>query len=104
QVQQALLIYQSVLFSSLLPPYVAATLISELISDLEKLEALLDGVMTDAIYAEVVGHGEICSARLMSAVLTLRDIESACLEARDFLRAERAVQPQLDDVQSLPLL
>ncbi|WP_168428817.1 bifunctional aspartate kinase/homoserine dehydrogenase II [Erwinia amylovora] len=104
QVQQALRRYQSDLISSLLPPDVAATLIAELISDLEKLAALLDGVMTDAIYAEVVGHGEIWSARLMSAVLTLRDIEAACLDARDFLRAERAVQPQVDEVKSLPLL
>jgi aspartokinase len=30
---------------------------------------LLDGGITDAVYAEVVGHGEVWSARLMAAVL-----------------------------------
>lgn len=104
QVQQTLRRYQSDLIGSLLPPEAAASLIAEFISDLEKLAALLDGVISDAVYAEVVGHGEIWSARLMSAVLALRDIDAGWLDARHFLRAERAVQPQVDEAKSLPLL
>lgn len=74
------------------------------IQDLEKLAALLDGKITEAVYAEVVGHGEIWSARLMSAVLNMRDIAATWLDARDFLRAERAAQPQVDEAKSRPLL
>ncbi len=47
------------------------------------------------IYAEVVGHGEIWSARLMSALLNKLDMDAVWLDARRFLRAERAAQPQL---------
>ncbi|WP_338559270.1 bifunctional aspartate kinase/homoserine dehydrogenase II [Erwinia sp. E_sp_B04_7] len=104
QVQQALRRYQSELIASLLPPEKADDLISAFIHDLEKLAALLDGKITDAVYAEVVGHGEIWSARLMAAVLTLRDIKACWLDARDFLRAERAAQPEVDEGKSWPLL
>lgn len=104
QVQQALRRYQSELIASLLPADKADDLISAFIHDLEKLAALLDGKITDAVYAEVVGHGEIWSARLMAAVLTLRDIKACWLDARDFLRAERAAQPEVDEGKSWPLL
>nr|WP_314425634.1 bifunctional aspartate kinase/homoserine dehydrogenase II [uncultured Erwinia sp.] len=104
QVQQALRRYQSELIGSLLPPETADPLIAEFIHDLEKLAALLDGPLSDNVYAEVVGHGEIWSARLMSAVLKQRDIDASWLDARDFLRAERAAQPQVDEGKSLLLL
>ncbi|MCX0498792.1 bifunctional aspartate kinase/homoserine dehydrogenase II [Erwinia billingiae] len=104
QVQQALRRYQSELIASLLPPAQADGMIAEFIHDLEKLAALLDGNITDAVYAEVVGHGEIWSARLMAAVLTLQDIASSWLDAREFLCAERAAQPEVDEGKSWPLL
>jgi len=104
QVQQALRRYQSELISGLLPPDVADGLISEFIHDLERLAGLLDGTITDAVYAEVVGHGEVWSARLMAAVLNQQGLEAAWLDARDFLRAERAAQPQVNEGLSYPLL
>lgn len=104
QVQQALRRYQSDLINTLLPPEVADTLITPFIHDLEKLAALLDGKITEAVYAEVVGHGEIWSARLMAAVLNSQDIAAGWLDARDFLCAERAAQPQVDEGKSAPLL
>ncbi len=104
QVQQALRRYQSELIASLLPPAQADGMIAEFIHDLEKLAALLDGKITDAVYAEVVGHGEIWSARLMAAVLTRQDIASSWLDAREFLCAERAAQPEVDEGKSWPLL
>ena len=104
QVQQALRRYQSELIASLLPADQADGLIGQFIHDLEKLAALLDGNITEAVYAEVVGHGEIWSARLMAAVLSLRDIEASWLDARLFLRAERAAQPEVDEGKSWPLL
>ncbi|MBA0189830.1 bifunctional aspartate kinase/homoserine dehydrogenase II [Pectobacterium odoriferum] len=104
QVQQALRRYHSELIAGLLPAQEAETLTAQFIRDLERLAALLDGKMTDAVYAEVVGHGEIWSARLMSAVLNHRDMNAAWLDARDFLCAERAAQPQVDEGRSWPLL
>lgn len=81
QVQQALRRYQSELIAGLLPAAVADGLISEFIHDLERLAALLDGTITDAVYAEVVGHGEIWSARLMAAVLNQQGIDAAARRA-----------------------
>src|SRR5476649_565904 len=104
QVQQSLRRYQQQLFSGLLAPDLADRMMAEFISDLERLAVLLDGPITDAVYAEVVGHGEIWSARLMSALLCCRDIDAVWLDARDFLRAEYAVQPQVDEALSWPLL
>jgi len=104
QVQQALRRYQSELICGLLPPEMSDGLVSEFIHDLERLAGLLDGAVTDAVYAEVVGHGEIWSARLMAAVLNHQGIEAAWLDAREFLRAERAAQPQVNEGLSWPLL
>ncbi|UBN54323.1 bifunctional aspartate kinase/homoserine dehydrogenase II [Pantoea agglomerans] len=104
QVQQALRRYHSELIAGLLPAEYAEPLIANFIRDLEKLAALLDGTISDAVYAEVVGHGEVWSARLMAAVLSQRDIDACWLDARDFLRAERAAQPQVDEGKSWPLL
>jgi aspartokinase/homoserine dehydrogenase 2 len=97
QVQQSLRRYQSELIAGLLPADVADGLISAFTHDLERLAALLDSGITDAVYAEVVGHGEVWSARLMAAVLQHLGVEAAWLDARDFLRAERAAQPQVDE-------
>lgn len=104
QVQQNLRRYQSELISGLLSPADAEGLLSAFILDLERLAALLDAPITDAVYAEVVGHGEIWSARLMAALLSQLDMEAQWLDARDFLRAERAAQPQIDEGRSWPLL
>ncbi|EPE7890087.1 TPA: bifunctional aspartate kinase/homoserine dehydrogenase II [Yersinia enterocolitica] len=104
QVQQNLRRYQHDLISGLLSPEMAEPLISEFIHDLERLADLLDNKVDDATYAEVVGHGEIWSARLMSAVLNKLDMDADWLDARSFLRAERAAQPQIDEGRSYPLL
>ncbi|WP_413727400.1 bifunctional aspartate kinase/homoserine dehydrogenase II [Sodalis sp. RH19] len=104
QVQQTLRRYQQQLFAGLLPPDLADAMMTEFIRDLERLAVLLDGAVTDSVYAEVVGHGEIWSARLMAAVLNCQDIEAVWLDARDFLRAEYAAQPQVDEGRSWPLL
>ncbi|CNJ50360.1 bifunctional aspartate kinase/homoserine dehydrogenase II [Yersinia mollaretii] len=104
QVQQSLRRYQHDLINGLLSPEMAEPLISEFIHDLERLAGLLDNKVDDAIYAEVVGHGEIWSARLMAAVLNKLDMKASWLDARSFLRAERAAQPQIDEGRSYPLL
>ncbi len=62
--EQTLRRYQCDLISGLLPAEEADSLISAFVSDLERLAALLDSGINDAVYAEVVGHGEVWSARL----------------------------------------
>ncbi len=104
QVQQSLRRYQTELIGGLVEPAAADTLIAAFIHDLERLAGLLDGGVTEAVYAEVVGHGEVWSARLMAAVLNQLGMEAAWLDARAFLRAERAAQPQVDEGLSYPLL
>ncbi|OWO83295.1 bifunctional aspartate kinase/homoserine dehydrogenase II [Photorhabdus luminescens] len=104
QVQQVLRRYQQDLIRGLLPETVAEELVTRFIADLEKLSTLLDKPVSDVTYAEVVGHGEIWSARLMSAVLEAQGIPSAWVDARQFLRAERSAQPQIDIALSQPLL
>ena len=104
QVQQYLRRYQQDLINGLLPEEKASKLTRLFIEDLERLSALLDKPINDASYAEVVGHGEIWSARLMSEVLQESGMQSVWLDARAFLRAERAAQPQVDEPQSRQLL
>ncbi len=104
QVQQSLRRYQQELIRGLLPDTVAEELSSLFIADLERLSALLDKPITDITYAEVVGHGEIWSARLMAAVLENQGMPSTWLDARQFLRTERVAQPQVDVGLSQPLL
>ncbi|MBD2804126.1 bifunctional aspartate kinase/homoserine dehydrogenase II [Xenorhabdus sp. ZM] len=104
QIQQSLRRYQQELIRGLLPETVAEELVAKFVADLERLSALLDKPVTEITYAEVVGHGEIWSARLMAAVLEEQGIASEWLDARQFLRAERAAQPQVDVALSQPLL
>ncbi|MEX9755900.1 bifunctional aspartate kinase/homoserine dehydrogenase II [Providencia vermicola] len=104
QVQQYLRRYQQELINGLLSEEKAAQLNHQFVEDLERLSTLLDKPINDASYAEVVGHGEIWSARLMSAVLQEAGMQSECLDARAFLRAERAAQPQVEESQSRQLL
>ena len=103
-VQQALRQYQNDLIHALLPVEQAQQLSLQFIADLERLARLLDTGVTDAVYAEVVGHGEIWSARLMAALLTQKGLDAVWLDARTFLCAERAAQPQVDENLSRPLL
>jgi len=66
--------YHSELISGLLPPESEEPLITEFTQDFELLATLLDGKITDARYAEMVGYGEIWSAHLMATVLNKRDM------------------------------
>lgn len=107
QVQLQLRHYQIELIETLLPELKANQVKSQLIQDLETLSALLDSEEQQgsaATYAEVVGQGEIWSARLMSEVLQSKGIKAEFVDARNFLRTERAAQPQVNEAESRPLL
>ncbi|CAK9887001.1 MAG: Bifunctional aspartokinase/homoserine dehydrogenase 2 [Candidatus Erwinia impunctatus] len=102
QVQQTLRRYQIALIESLVSVEAAAELKKALIQSLEKIATLIDGPMSNAIYAEIVGQGEVWSARLMATLLSELGIPAHWLDARDFLYAERAAQPQIDEELSRP--
>lgn len=104
QIQQSLHNYHTELISGLLPPEIALPLISKFIYDLRYSAVMLNNKITDQGYAAVVGQGEIWSARLMAALLNNLAVQSVWLDARDFLRAERSVQPKVDKCSSYPLL
>lgn len=70
------------------------------ISALGELEAPL----SEAQKAKVQGHGEVWSSRLLAALLTQQDLPSVAIDSRNFLRAERATQPEVDSARSWPLV
>lgn len=104
QVQQSIRRYQQDLIIGLLPGTKGQVLKLAFLADLDRLSTLVEKTIHDDIYAEIVGHGEIWSARLMSAVLEEFGLPSHWLDARLFLRAEFAAQPQVDETLSRPLL
>ncbi len=104
QIQQQLRRYQTELITSLLSAESAKILLAHLVQDLELIAHLLDSGSSDVIYAQVVGFGELWSARLMTEVLIQKGMPACCIDARDCLRAERSAQPEVDEKQSKPLL
>ncbi|OBW91110.1 aspartate kinase [Gallibacterium genomosp. 3] len=65
------------------------------VDDTLYLSSLLDKPFSEAIYAEVVGHGEIWSTRLVAAYLNQQGIPAVFVDARDFMVAERTVLPKV---------
>ena len=104
QARQTLQRYQTTLISDLLPEVQANVLIFQFNDDIQRLAKLLENPLNDVIYAEVTGHGEIWSARLMAQVLQEQGMAAQWLDARTFLCAERAAQPEVDTARSQPLL
>ncbi|MFP3014511.1 MAG: bifunctional aspartate kinase/homoserine dehydrogenase II [Arsenophonus sp.] len=74
------------------------------LADIERLIELLNKPIYNDIYAEIVGHGEIWSARLMSVVLEEYGLSNHWLDSRLFLRAEFSAQPKVNETLSFPLL
>lgn len=102
RVQQTLRRYHSDLISGLLPPESAEPLIAEFIQDLERGGAAgrqrRRGVLRRSGRArrDLVGAPDGGGAQPRTC--------RRRLDARDFLRAERAAQPQVDEGRSYPLL
>lgn len=93
--------YQSELIEQLLedPTHLLDLLYGE-ISALGELSIPLDTKQE----ARVLGHGEIWSSRLLSALLNQKELSSVAIDSRDFLRAEAGTQPEVDRARSWPLL
>ena len=84
QAQKNLHDYQYQLIDGLLLPEMAQLLAASFIQDMKFITELLNGRVNDAVYAEVVGHGEIWSARLMAALLNQQGLGASWLDARRF--------------------
>ncbi|WMY96068.1 MAG: bifunctional aspartate kinase/homoserine dehydrogenase II [Arsenophonus sp.] len=104
KVQESIRSYQENLIIGLLSKKKANLLKLNFLSDFTHLISLLNKPIDNDIYSEIVGHGEIWSARLMSAVLEEFGISSQWLDARLFLRAEHSSHPEIDEIASRPLL
>jgi aspartokinase/homoserine dehydrogenase 2 len=64
----------------------------------------LTSPLTEAEKAAVLGHGEMWSSRLLSALLNQNELPSVAQDARAFLRAEAGTQPEVEFGTSYPLI
>ncbi len=79
------------------------SLLKQLNAEISAIGELLSP-LSDSVAANVLGHGEVWSSRLLSALLNQQALSSISIDSRDFLRAERGTQPEVDRARSWPLL
>jgi bifunctional aspartokinase / homoserine dehydrogenase 2 len=96
--------FQQHLIEALVDGEQADRLLSQLHAELSELAKLSGLEITESVRSSILGHGELWSARLLAALLNSKDMLAVSLDSRDFLRAERAVQPEVDRTLSRPLL
>ncbi|WP_261816481.1 bifunctional aspartate kinase/homoserine dehydrogenase II [Vibrio gallicus] len=95
--------YQNALISELLPPTLAQPLQQALNAEISGIGAL-NAPLSEPQKAAVLGHGEVWSSRLLSALLNHEQMPAIALDSRDFLRAEIGTQPEIDRNLSWPLI
>ncbi|MFT8229594.1 MAG: bifunctional aspartate kinase/homoserine dehydrogenase II [Enterobacterales bacterium] len=95
--------FQCDLINNILFPKNIENLYLKFISDINRLSNIINGLITENIYSEIIGYGEIWSARLLSSFLQQENINSTWLDSRKFLVAERIAQPIIDKKQSYEL-
>ncbi|WP_375752294.1 bifunctional aspartate kinase/homoserine dehydrogenase II [Vibrio sp. HN007] len=93
--------FQSQLIEELLED--SGTLLDALHTEISALGEL-EAPLSEAQKASVQGHGEVWSSRLLAALLTQQELPAIAIDSRDFLRAERATQPEVDSARSWPLV
>lgn len=64
----------------------------------------LTSPLSEAQKAQVLGHGEVWSSRLLATLLCQHDLQAVAQDARAFLRAEAGAQPEVDRARSYPLI
>lgn len=101
---QKLYYFQRHLIQRLLTADRAQPLIEAFEQEWQPLTRLLPTAAVEANMAEIIGQGEVWSARLLAALLNQQGLPAVWLDARCFLRAERAVLPKIDEGCSYPLL
>ncbi len=95
--------FQTHLISSLLNEDRAQTLLEQLNKEFSALGEL-NAPLSSADQAAALGHGEVWSSRLLSALLCQSGLEAAALDSRHFLRADHGAQPEVDRARSWPLV
>ncbi|WP_105902863.1 bifunctional aspartate kinase/homoserine dehydrogenase II [Vibrio gangliei] len=103
EILQQLRQFQIGLVEELLPEEKAAPLLELLNKEFTALGDIT-GPINDVKRASILGHGEVWSSRVLATLLCHLDMEAAQVDSRDFLRAERGAQPEVDRGRSLPLL
>jgi aspartokinase/homoserine dehydrogenase 2 len=101
---QKLYYFQRHLIQQLLTADRAQPLIEAFEQEWQQLTRLLPTAVLEANTAEIIGQGEVWAARLLAALLNQQGLPTVWLDARCFLRAERAVLPKIDEGRSYPLL
>ncbi|UPR51954.1 bifunctional aspartate kinase/homoserine dehydrogenase II [Vibrio cyclitrophicus] len=100
---QALRQFQLELIEALLEGESAAQLTTTIQQEFTALGELT-APLSEAQKAQVLGHGEVWSSRLLAALLCQHDLQAVAQDARAFLRAEVGAQPEVDRARSYPLI
>ncbi|MGR5389904.1 bifunctional aspartate kinase/homoserine dehydrogenase II [Vibrio crassostreae] len=100
---QALRQFQLKLIEALLEGESAAQLTATIQQEFTALGELT-APLSEAQKAQVLGHGEVWSSRLLAALLCQHDLQAVAQDARAFLRAEVGAQPEVDRARSYPLI
>ncbi|WP_394249196.1 bifunctional aspartate kinase/homoserine dehydrogenase II [Vibrio profundi] len=100
---QSLRQFQLELIEGLLTGETAEALTSQVQTEFTALGELV-APLSEAQKAQVLGHGEVWSSRLLSALLCQHDLQAVAQDAREFLRAEAGTQPEVDRSRSYALI
>lgn len=103
EVLQSLRHYQSSLIEQLLQGETREQLLVKLHNEFSALGELV-APLSEQQRAAVLGHGEVWSARLLTALLNANKMPAVAQDARTFLRAETNILPEVDRGASYPLL
>ncbi len=100
---QALRQFQLELIEALLEGEAASQLTATIQQEFTALGELT-APLSEAQKAQVLGHGEVWSSRLLATLLCQHDLQAVAQDARAFLRAEAGAQPEVDRARSYPLI
>ena len=100
---QSLRQFQLDLIEGLLTGEVAEALLNQAQVEFTALGELV-APLSEAQKAQVLGHGEVWSSRLLAALLCQHDLQAVAQDAREFLRAEAGTQPEVDRSRSYALI
>ncbi|WP_404400618.1 bifunctional aspartate kinase/homoserine dehydrogenase II [Idiomarina seosinensis] len=96
--------FQLGLITELLSGDLQFELITAAKQDFNHLQSFIDGQQTISSKAELLAYGELWSARLLAALLRKQGTKAEAIDARDFLRAEDAPEPIIQQQESRNLL
>jgi bifunctional aspartokinase / homoserine dehydrogenase 2 len=95
--------FQLGLITDLLEGEIASSLQAQLVDEISVLHEFINTGQSDN-HSTILAHGEVWSARLLSALLNQQGMVACSQDARTFLRAPNGTQPEVDRAKSYPLL